>query len=275
MTIRDRVLLKNPKNFVAPGGLNFEKHFRLHSQEKSRYYQELASLTPEQRALRTTTPGYIEGMTLRWIVMYHGEVAASQYMGTAAANLPMDGYTDFIGCCICQQIDEMQHAEMDRDMLRQAGIPEDQWWSLYEQCDAKKVFDHLLSLEDPFEITFKGGFVLESANAQVGFNSMAQFAKDHGDYLTAANHRTRLADEPRHMALGVAVVKAMLADDPSNVEILQRWQDEFAPLMYNFVQASRPIEKIPGSSFSADKMWDSIVEHHRKNATKYGLRPTL
>ncbi len=67
----------------------------------------------------------------------------------------------------------------------------------------------------------------------------------------------------------------MLADDPANLAIAQQWQDEFAPLIYHFVQASRPIERIPDSDFTAAGMWQSIVEHHRKNAQKYGLRPTL
>jgi len=275
MAIRQRVLLKNPKHFVAPGGLTFEKHFRLHQQEKSRYYDELAGLTDDQRNLRTVTPGYIEGMTRRWIALYHGEIAAAQYMGVAAHNVPLTDYWDFIACCVCQQIDELQHSEMDRDMLFRAGLTEDRLPALWEQCEARVVFDHLLSLEDSFEIAFKGGFVLESANAVVGFHAMARFAEAHQDYLSAINHRTRLTDEPRHMALGVAVLKAMLADDPANMDILQGWQDEFAPLIVNFVHASRPIETIPGSDFSADAMWESIVNHHTQNALKYGLRPTL
>src|ERR671929_235951 len=95
MAIRQRVLLKNPKKFVAPGGLNFEKHFRLHQQEKSRYYDELARLTDDQRNLRTVTPGYVEGMTHRWIALYHGEVAAAQYMGVAAHHVPLTDCSDF------------------------------------------------------------------------------------------------------------------------------------------------------------------------------------
>jgi hypothetical protein len=274
MAVRQRVRLRDPRNFLPPGGLNFEKHLRLHMQEKTRYYEELAGMTEAQRNMQTVIPGYVEGMTRRWMVLYHGEVAAAQYMGIAAHNVPMD-YWDFIACCICQQIDELHHSEMDRDMLRRAGIPEAQWLDLYGRCEAKAVFDHLLSLEDSFEIAFKGGFVLESANAVVGFHAMARFAEAHGDYLSAANHRTRLTDEPRHMALGVAVLKAMIADDPGNHEILQAWQDEFAPLIRTFVAVSRDIERIPGSDFSADAMWASIVEHHTKNALKYGLRPTL
>jgi hypothetical protein len=274
MAVRQCVLLRDPRHFQAPGGLNFEKHFRLHQQEKTRYYANLAKLTDDQRNMRTVTPGYIEGMTRRWIVLYHGEVAAAQYMGRAAHNVPFECW-DFIACCICQQVDELHHSEMDRDMLRRAGILEADWPGLWQQCEARVVFEHLLGLEDAFEIAFKGGFVLESANAVVGFNAMARFAEAHGDDLTALNHRTRLTDEPRHMALGVAVARAMLADDPANLAILQAWQDEFAPLMRTFVDVSRPIERIPGSDFSADAMWDGIVEHHTQNALKYGLRPSL
>ena len=36
-----------------------------------------------------------------------------------------------------------------------------------------------------------------------------------------------------------------------------------------------PIERIPGSDFSADAMWAGIVEHHTRNALKYGLQPSL
>jgi hypothetical protein len=274
MAVRQRVLLREPRHFRPPGGLNYEKHFRLHQQEKARYYEALARLSDDQRNLRTVTPGYIEGMTLRWIVLYHGEVAAARYMGRAAHNVPFE-YWDFIACCICQQVDELQHSEMDRDMLRRAGIPEDQWRPLWEACGPRQVFEHLLGLDDAFEIAFKGGFVLESANAVVGFNAMARFAEAHGDALTALNHRTRLTDEPRQMALGVAVLKAMLADDPAHRETLQAWQDEFAPLMRTFVDVSRPIERIPGSAFSTDAMWAGIVEHHTANAVKHGLRPSL
>ena len=275
MAVRQRVFLKNPKLFDAPGGLNFEKHLRLHAQEKLRYFEEIARLPDDQRNMRTVTPGYIEGMTRRWMALYHGEIAAAQYMGTAAASMPFHDYFEFIACCICQQMDELSHAEMDRDMLLRAGFKLEDLPALWEECEAKVVFDHLLSLEDGFEIAFKGGFVLESANAVVGFHAMARFAEQHGDYLSAANHRTRLTDEPRHMALGLAVAKAMLADDPANIHILQQWQDEFAPLIYNFIHASRPIERIPGSNFSADAQWASIVEHHTRNALKLGLRPTL
>jgi len=274
MAVRQQVLLRDPRKFRAPGGLNFEKHFRLHAQEKARYFDALARLSDDERNLRTVTPGYIEGMTRRWIVLYHGEVAAARYMGRAAHNVPFTHY-DFLGCCICQQMDELQHSEMDRDMLRRAGIAEDQWQPLWEACEPRVVFEHLLALDDPFEIAFKGGFVLESANAVVGFNAMARFAEAHGDHLTALNHRTRLTDEPRHMALGVAVLKALLADDPTNRALLQEWQDEFAPLMRTFVDVSRPIERIPGSDFSADAMWAGIVEHHTTNAVKHGLRPSL
>jgi phenol hydroxylase P3 protein len=275
MAVRQRTLLQNPKHFVAPGHLNFEKHFRLHQQEKTRYYAELARLTDDQRNLRTVTPGYVEGITPRWIALYHGEVAAAQYMGAAAHSVPINDYWDFIACCVCQQTDELQHSEMDRDMLFRAGLTENDMRTQWAESAARPVFDHLLGLDDGFEIAFKGGFVLESANAVVGFHAMARFAEAHGDYLSAANHRTRLTDEPRHMALGVAVLKAMLADDPANLVILQRWQDEFAPLIRGFVAASRPMERIPGSDFRADAMWASIVEHHMQNAAKYGLRPTL
>jgi hypothetical protein len=77
------------------------------------------------------------------------------------------------------------------------------------------------------------------------------------------------------MALGTAVARALLDDDPRNADLLQAWQDEFAPLMYSFVHVSRDIERIPGADFSADAMWTGILEHHTRNALKYGLRPSL
>jgi len=51
MTERYVVRLRDPRTFAAPGGLNFEKHFRLHQQEKTRYYEELAELSDDDRAV--------------------------------------------------------------------------------------------------------------------------------------------------------------------------------------------------------------------------------
>ena len=113
--------LQEPAAFRRPGRAQFREALSPAPQEKTRYYDELAELTDDQRNMRTVTPGYVEGMTSRWIALYHGEIAAAQYMGVAAHNVLLTEYWDFIACCVCQQIDELQHSEMDRDMLFRAG----------------------------------------------------------------------------------------------------------------------------------------------------------
>ena len=273
MATRTRVTLKDPKRFTAPGGLTFAKHIRLHAQEKQRYFDEIASLPEDKRELRLD-PAYIAAMRRRWVVLYYGELSSAQYMGTAASHAPLE-MNEFIACCVCQQMDELHHSEMDRAVLETIGLEDRERRSIYEETKAKGVFDHLLSIDDPFEIAVKGGLFLESASAVVAFPALIKIAEAHDDYLTAANHRTRLTDEPRHMALGVATMRALVEDDPRNQDVIQEWQDEFAPMLRAFVDASRDMTGLPRGGFSADGMWEAIVGHHGKNAQKYGLRPTL
>lgn len=273
MARRTRLTFKNQHAFTAPGGLTFAKHFRLHAQEKQRYFEELASLPEDKRELRLD-PAYISAMRRRWVVLYYGELSSAQYMGTAASHAPLE-MAEFITCCVCQQMDELHHSEMDRSVLEVIGLGERERRVIYEESEAKGVFDHLLAIDDPFEIAVKGGLFLESASAVVAFPALIKIAEAHDDDLTAANHRTRLTDEPRHMALGVAMMRALVEDDPRNQNVIQEWQDEFTPLLRAFVDASRDMTGLPNGGFSADGMWEAIVGHHGKNAQKYGLRPTL
>ena len=273
MATRTRVTLKDHRLFSAPGDLTFAKHLRLHAQEKQRYFEEIASLPDDKRTMHLD-PGYIEAMRRRWVVLFYGELSSAQYMGTAAAHAPLE-LGAFITCCVCQQMDELHHSEMDRGVLETIGLGERERRAIYEETEAKAVFDHLLAIDDPFEIAVKGGLFLESASAVVAFPALIRIAESHDDYLTAANHRTRLTDEPRHMALGVATMRALVEDDPCNQDLVQEWQDEFAPLLRAFLDASRDMTGLPNGGFSADGMWAAIVGHHTKNALKYGLRPTL
>jgi len=273
MATRTRVMLKDHRAFSAPGDLTFAKHLRLHAQEKQRYFEEIASLPDDKRAMHLD-PVYIAAMRRRWVVLFYGELSSAQYMGTAAAHAPLE-LGAFITCCVCQQMDELHHSEMDRGVLETIGLGERERRAIYEETEAKAVFDHLLAIDDPFEIAVKGGLFLESASAVVAFPALIRIAESHDDYLTAANHRTRLTDEPRHMALGVATMRALVEDDPCNQDLVQEWQDEFAPLLRAFLDASRDMTGLPNGGFSADGMWAAIVGHHTKNALKYGLRPTL
>lgn len=272
MRLKPRGELRDPTLFKAPGGLLREAP-RVHTEEKRRYFEEVASLPEDAREMRLE-PSSLEAMRRRWVTLYYGELSSLQYMGTAASHAPLD-MTDFITSCVCQQTDELHHAEMDRDVLRKIGLTPDSWRAIYEDTASKDLFDHLLAIDDPFEIAIKGGLFLESASAIVAFPTLIKIAEAHGDYLTAANHRTRLTDEPRHMALGVATLRALVEDDPRNIEVVQEWQDEFAPLLRNMLDASREMANLPNGGFSADGMWRATLEHHSKNAEKYGLRPTL
>jgi hypothetical protein len=273
VTGRGRVRLKNPALFKAPGGLTFEKHLRLHTHEKQRYFDEIETLPADTRDMRID-PAYIKAMRRRWVVLYYGELSSAQYMGTAASHAPIE-MTDLITCCVCQQMDELHHSEMDRAVLERIGLTPKTWREIYEETPAKAVFDHLLSIDDPFEIAVKGGLFLESASAIVAFPALIKIAEAHDDYFTAANHRTRLTDEPRHMALGVAMMRALVDDHARNMEVVQSWQDEFAPFLRAFIDSSRDMAMLPRGGFSADGMWSAMVGHHRKNAEKYGLRPSL
>src|SRR5436853_255267 len=57
-----------------------------------------------------------------------------------------------------------------------------------------------------------------------------------GDLLSAVNHRARVRDETRHISYARALVKALIEDDPANLDVIQRWQDESLQL---FVEVAR------------------------------------
>lgn len=64
MAVRQRARLKDPSRFGAPGALTFEKHLRIHAQEKQRYFEEVASLPEDVREMRID-PGYVDAMHSR------------------------------------------------------------------------------------------------------------------------------------------------------------------------------------------------------------------
>jgi len=81
--------------------------------------------------------------------------------------------------------------------------------------------------------------------------------------LSAVNHRARIRDETRHISYARALVKALIEEDPSNLDIIQRWQDESLQLFS---------EGIRGGTRRA--WWEGFLGSYYKIALPLGLRPT-
>ena len=83
------------------------------------------------------------------------------------------------------------------------------------------------------------------------------------DLFHAAVLAQRRSDETRHISYARALVKALIEEDPSNLDVIQRWQDESLQLFS---------EGIRGGARRA--WWEGFLGSYYKIALPLGLRPT-
>src|SRR5215831_11036778 len=257
----ERLTLRDTSRFNDPAGLTWERYVALQARERERYQAERAALPADALAFRSVSPRYLERAVEQFANNYFPEEAATRYIATAAAHAPFEALKT---SCLFQLADEQRHLEMDRDVFERAGIPERDWLPAWEAPGTTcRFFRHLLELEDSIEILVKGNFVAEGAAGPGTFTVLADGAEARGDVLSAINHRARIRDETRHISYGRALVKALIEDDPSNLDTIQRWQDDSLRL---FSEVARGGER--------QAWWEGFLASYYKIALPIGLRPT-
>jgi hypothetical protein len=257
----ERLILRDPALFKDPANLTWERYVALQARERERYQAERAALPADALAFRSVSPRYLERAVEQFANNYFPEEAATRYIATAAAHAPFEALKT---SCLFQLADEQRHLEMDRDVFERAGIPERDWLPAWEQPGTTcRFFRHVLELEDSIEIIVKANFVAEGAAGPGTFTVLADGAEARGDLLSAVNHRARIRDETRHISYGRALVKALIEDDPSNLEVIQRWQDESLQL---FAEVAR------GGARRA--WWEGFLDSYYRIALPLGLRPS-
>src|SRR5262250_1593829 len=218
------ITLKNPERFKDPANLTWERYVALQARERERYLAERATIPAEAMAYKTVSPRYLERAVDQFANNYYSELSATHYIATAAANAPFD---ELKKCCLFQLADEQRHLEMDREVFERAGIPERDWLPAWEQPGTTcRFFRHILELEDTIEIIVKANFVAEGAAGPGTFAVLADGAEARGDRLSAVNHHARVRDETRHISYGRALVRALIEENPSNLDVIQKWQDQ-------------------------------------------------
>jgi hypothetical protein len=258
---RRQIVLKDPRRFKDPANLSWERYVALQARERERYLAEHATIPPEALNFQTVSRKYIGGAADQFANNYFSELSATHYVATAAANAPFD---ELKKSCLFQLADEQRHLEMDTEVWERAGIPERDWLPTWESPGTTcRFFRHLLELEDTIEITVKGNFVAEGAAGPGTFAVLADGAEARGDILSAVNHRARIRDETRHISFGRALVKALIEEDPANLDVIQKWQDECLQL---FVEVAR------GGARRA--WWEGFLDSYYKIALPLGLKPT-
>src|SRR2546427_3603644 len=231
---RKRLVLKDPGRFSDPAGLTWERYVAMQARERERYMAERAAISQEALNYRSVSPECLVRAVDQSANNYYSDLSATHYVATAAANAPFD---ELKKCALFQLADEQRHLEMDREVFERAGIPEGDWLAAWEAPGTTcRFFRHLLELEDSIEILVKGNFVAEGAAGPGTFTVLADGAEARGDVLSAVNHRARIRDETRHISYGRALVKALIDDDPGNLDTIQHWQDESLRL---FVEGAR------------------------------------
>jgi hypothetical protein len=258
---RVRIVLRDPGRFKDPATLTWERYVALQARERERYLAERAAIPAEALAYRTVSPRYLERAVDQFANNYYSEESATHYIATAAANAPFEALK---ACCLFQLADEQRHLEMDRDVWEHAGIPERDWLPAWESPGTTcRFFRHVLELEDTIEILVKANFVAEGAAGPGTFAVLADGAEAGGDVLSAVNHRARIRDETRHISFARALVKALIEEDPANLDVIQAWQDESLQL---FKEVARGGER--------REWWEGFLGSYYKIALPLGLRPT-
>ena len=258
---RKRIVLKDPTRFKDPAHLTWERYVSLQARERERYLAEKAAIPAEALDYKTVSPRYLERAIDQFANNYWSEESATRYIGTAAANAPGE---ELKKCCLFQLADEQRHLEMDREVFQRAGIPESDWLPAWEQPGTvRKFFRHVLELDDPIEILVKANFVAEGAAGPGTFTVLADGAEARGDLLSAVNHRARIRDETRHISFARVLVKTLIEEDPSNLDVIQQWQDESLQLFSDV--ATRGDRK---------DWWQGFLGSYYKIATPLGLKPS-
>jgi hypothetical protein len=258
---RKTITLKDPSRFKDPASLTWERYVALQARERERYLAEKAAIPQEALEFKTVGRKYRDVCVDQFANNYYSELAATHYIATAAANAPFD---ELKKCCLFQLADEQRHLEMDREVFERAGIPERDWLPAWEAPGTTcRFFRHVLELDDPIEILVKANFVSEGAAGPATFAVLADGAEARGDLLSAVNHRARVRDETRHISFARALVKALIEEDPSNLDVIQQWQDDSLRL---FSEVAR------GGARRA--WWEGFLDSYYKIAFPVGLRPT-
>jgi Methane/Phenol/Toluene Hydroxylase len=259
---RTKMTLKDPSRFADPANLTWERYVALQARERERYMAEKATIPPDALNYQHVSPRYLANAVDQFANNYYSELSATHYVATAAANAPFD---ELKKCALFQLADEQRHLEMDREVFERAGIPERDWLAVWESPGTTcRFFRHLLELEDSIEILVKGNFVAEGAAGPGTFTVLADGAEARGDVLSAINHRARIRDETRHISYGRALVKALIEDDPSNLDTLQQWQDESLRLFSEVARGG-----------ARQDWWEGFLASYYKIALPLGLRPTF
>jgi methane/phenol/toluene hydroxylase len=258
---RKQLVLKNTALFSDPANLSWERYVSMQARERERYLAERTSIPDDALNYKNVSPRYLENAVDQFANNYYSELSATHYVATAAANAPFD---ELKKSALFQLADEQRHLEMDREVFERAGIPERDWLAAWESPGTTcRFFRHLLELEDSIEILVKGNFVAEGAAGPGTFTVLADGAEARGDVLSAVNHRARIRDETRHISYGRALVKALIEDDPGNLDTIQQWQDDSLRL---FSEVARGGER--------QAWWEGFLGSYYKIALPMGLRPT-
>src|SRR3989442_2424550 len=255
------IVLNDPGSFKDHAILTWERYVALQTRERERYLTERATIPQGALDFTTVNPRYLERPIDEFANNYFPEQSATRYIATAAANAPFE---ELKTCCLFQLADEQRHLEMDREVFERAGIPERDWLPAWEQPGTTcRFFRHVLELEDPIEILVKANFVAEGAAGPGTFTVLADGAEARGDLLSAVNHRARLRDETRHISYARALVKALVEEDPANLDVIQASQDESLHLF---------AEGVRGGARRA--RGEGLLGSYYKVALALGLHPT-
>lgn len=147
-----------------------------------------------------------------------------------------------------QSIDELRHAQNYAHYLRYANRRMEGfsgWAQLFQNHwlyqGIRSGFEDLLTA-NPFEAIIGANVVLEIGFTNLNFVALPAVGAANYEHAWAQLQLTTQSDETRHMAIGQAMMKALLEEDERNLPILQYWLDKWTWRLYR-------IDALAGSIF--------------------------
>jgi phenol/toluene 2-monooxygenase (NADH) P3/A3 len=274
------------KKFGDPFQILFEDYIRIQAEKEGKYHA-VRDAAARFGHIAKVDPRWVEGMksfntplTFSEYHNYRGHLRIARFAPAPAIRV----------AAMVQAMDERRHTEEAiyeaRDYFKYHPSrfldPVDRY-AFFERhwlFQGDKSFFEDLITTDPIEGLIGTNLVFETAFTNLLFIAAPAAGVANGDFAFGQAHLTIQTDETRHMALGQAVARALLQEEPSNIPLVQDWVDKWFWRCHRLfaVAVSIVLDYFPRNKPQSYKeafqryVVDDFIEGYTKELSRFGLR---
>ena len=259
-----KVHYKNWENFRDPFKMYYKEYVRIQA-EKENTFHALREAADRYGHTRSINQRWLQGQKLflaaipltEYAILrthsYFSRIAPAQVLRIALMN---------------QAMDEMRHAQNDFYLARDynkyhQGFENGALWRQNHPIiyNTRTYAEEALTAQDPFETIVGFNFCFEVCHTNTLFVSVPATAAANGDFVFAQMQLSTQSDESRHMAIGMATIRALLEEDERNVPMIQNWFDKWYWRTHRIMA--------PATSLFLDYFGENRVESYKDVFHKY------